>query len=60
MIIDLETLRHEVVGLERPETKFEDWRGHQLDRNLLTLLQKKRQKANCVWCGREGQKGAKL
>jgi len=30
-----------VLDTERPGTKFEDWRGHQLDRNLLTLLQKK-------------------
>jgi endoglucanase len=30
-----------VLDTERPGTKFEDWRGHQLDRNLLTLLRKK-------------------
>ena len=26
---------------ERPGTKYEDWRGHQLDRALLNLLQNK-------------------
>jgi endoglucanase len=31
-----------VLDTERPGTKFEDWRGHKLDRPLLTLLQKKR------------------
>ncbi len=30
-----------VLDTERPGTKFEDWQGHQLDRPLLTLLQKK-------------------
>ena len=30
-----------VVDTERPGTKFESWHGHQLDRALLTLLQKK-------------------
>jgi endoglucanase len=29
-----------VLDTERPETKFEDWQGHKLDRPLLTLLQK--------------------
>jgi endoglucanase len=30
-----------IVDTERAGTKFEDWHGHQLDRPLLTLLQKK-------------------
>jgi endoglucanase len=30
-----------VLDTERAGTKFEDWRGHNLDRSLLTLLQKK-------------------
>ncbi len=30
-----------VLDTERQGTKFEDWKGHQLDRALLTLLQKK-------------------
>jgi len=30
-----------VLDTERPGTKYEDWHGHQLDRALLTLLQKK-------------------
>jgi endoglucanase len=30
-----------VVDTERAGTKFEDWRGHKLDRPLLSLLQKK-------------------
>jgi endoglucanase len=30
-----------VLDTERPGTKFEEWQGHQLDRPLLTLLQKK-------------------
>jgi endoglucanase len=29
-----------VVDTERPGTKFEDWKGHKLDRPLLTMLQK--------------------
>ena len=29
-----------VLDTERPGTKFEDWKGHKLDRPLLTLLQK--------------------
>jgi endoglucanase len=29
-----------VLDTERPGTKFEDWKGHKLDRSLLTLLQK--------------------
>jgi endoglucanase len=34
-----------VVDTERSGTKFEDWRGHRLDRPLLTLLQKKMKNA---------------
>jgi endoglucanase len=30
-----------VLDTERSGTKFEDWQGHNLDRSLLTLLQKK-------------------
>ena len=30
-----------VLDTERPGTKYEDWRGHQLDRALLNLLQSK-------------------
>jgi endoglucanase len=30
-----------VLDTERRGTKFEDWHGHQLDRGLLSLLQKK-------------------
>jgi aryl-phospho-beta-D-glucosidase BglC (GH1 family) len=30
-----------VLDTERSGTKFENWQGHQLDRPLLTLLQKK-------------------
>jgi endoglucanase len=30
-----------VLDTQRPGTKFEDWHGHQLDRPLLALLQKK-------------------
>lgn len=30
-----------VLDTERPGTKYEDWRGHRLDRVLLNLLQKK-------------------
>ncbi|HJS98157.1 MAG TPA: cellulase family glycosylhydrolase [Terriglobales bacterium] len=30
-----------VLDTERPGTKFEEWRGHKLDRPLLTLLQQK-------------------
>ena len=30
-----------ILDTERAGTKFEDWHGHQLDRALLTLLQKK-------------------
>jgi endoglucanase len=30
-----------VLDTERPGTKFEEWRGHKLDRPLLTLLQRK-------------------
>lgn len=30
-----------VLDTERPGSKFEDWKGHKLDRTLLTLLQKK-------------------
>jgi endoglucanase len=30
-----------VLDTERPGTKFEDWHGHQLDRPLLNLLQKR-------------------
>jgi aryl-phospho-beta-D-glucosidase BglC (GH1 family) len=30
-----------VLDTERQGTKFEDWKGHKLDRPLLTLLQKK-------------------
>jgi endoglucanase len=30
-----------VLDTERPGTKFENWQGHQLDRPLLTLLQRK-------------------
>jgi endoglucanase len=30
-----------ILDTERPGTKFEDWRGHQLDRPLLNLLQKR-------------------
>jgi len=29
-----------VLDTERPGTKFEDWKGHKLDRPLLTLLQR--------------------
>lgn len=31
-----------VLDTERSGTKFEDWQGHNLDRSLLTLLQKKK------------------
>ncbi|HLH36066.1 MAG TPA: cellulase family glycosylhydrolase [Alloacidobacterium sp.] len=31
-----------VLDTKRPETKYEDWYGHQLDRTLLNLLQKKK------------------
>ncbi len=30
-----------IVDTDRPGTKFEDWHGHQLDRPLLTLLQRR-------------------
>jgi endoglucanase len=30
-----------ILDTERPGTKFEDWHGHQLDRPLLNLLQKR-------------------
>jgi endoglucanase len=30
-----------VLHTQRAGTKFEDWHGHQLDRPLLALLQKK-------------------
>ena len=30
-----------VLDTERPGTKYENWQGHQLDRDLLTLLQQK-------------------
>jgi endoglucanase len=30
-----------IMDTERPGTKFEDWHGHQLDRPLLNLLQKR-------------------
>ena len=30
-----------VLDTQRAGTKFEDWHGHQLDRSLLALLQKK-------------------
>jgi endoglucanase len=30
-----------ILDTERKGTKFEDWHGHQLDRALLNLLQKK-------------------
>lgn len=30
-----------ILDTERPGTKYEDWRGHQLDRALLNLLQKR-------------------
>lgn len=30
-----------ILDTERPGTKFEDWHGHQLDRPLLSVLQKK-------------------
>lgn len=30
-----------ILDTERQGTKFEDWHGHQLDRALLNLLQKK-------------------
>jgi aryl-phospho-beta-D-glucosidase BglC (GH1 family) len=30
-----------VLDTERPGTKYEDWRGHKLDRALLNLLQSK-------------------
>ncbi len=31
-----------ILDSERPGTKYEDWRGHQLDRPLLNLLQEKK------------------
>lgn len=34
-----------ILDTERKGTKFEDWYGHQLDRELLTLLQKKMKQA---------------
>ena len=30
-----------VLDTERAGTKYEDWHGHKLDRQLLTLLQRK-------------------
>jgi len=34
-----------VLDTERKSTKFEDWHGHHLDHELLTLLQKKMKQA---------------